>query len=116
MTLEMLRVAAARLTAPFLVAALVTACKDQPHSRDVPRATPTVLVANATPAVSQAARDSARADELRRARQDSINRTLPGYVVDSIFPVDEEIRRFKTKIGGTPATVLAHGSPSREAL
>jgi hypothetical protein len=116
MTLEMLRVAAARLTAPFLVAALVTACKDTPQSRDVPRATPTVLVANATPAVSQAARDSARADELRRARQDSINRTLPGYVVDSIFPVDEELRRFRKALGGDSAVVFSGGSPSRDAL
>ena len=116
MTLEMLRVAAARLTAPLLIAALVTACKDKPQSRDVSPATPTVLVANTTTAVSQAARDSARADELRRARQDSINRTLPGYVVDSIFPVDEELRRFRKALGGDSAVVFSGGSPSREAL
>jgi hypothetical protein len=60
--------------------------------------------------------DSVRRDSTARARQDSINRTLPGYVVDSIFPVDEEIRRFRSKIGGTPVTALAYGSPSRDAL
>jgi hypothetical protein len=115
MTPEMLRVASARLIAPLLVAAVVTACKDQPQSNDA-AATPAVLVANATPAVSDAARDSARAEELRRARQDSINRTLPGYVVDSIFPVDEELRRFRKALGGDSAVVFSGGSPSREAL
>ncbi len=36
---------------------------------------------------ARSAADSVRADSIARARQDSINRTLPGYVVDSIFPV-----------------------------
>jgi hypothetical protein len=116
MTLEMLRAAPSRLASLFLIGGLVTACHDQTQSRDVPPATPTVLVANAAPAVSNAARDSARADELRRARQDSINRTLPGYVVDSIFPVDEELRRFRKALGGDSALVFSGGSPSREAL
>jgi hypothetical protein len=30
--------------------------------------------------------DSARIDSIARVRQDSINRTLPGYVIDSILP------------------------------
>lgn len=115
MILEMLRTAARRLIA-VLVACALAACHDQPQSRDLPAATPTVLVANTAPAPSAAARDSARADELRRARQDSINRTLPGYVVDSIFPVDEELRRFREALGGDSALVFSGGSPSREAL
>jgi hypothetical protein len=118
MTFEMHRVAAARLTTPFLIAAFVVACHDQPKANDSPEVTPTVLLANAAPppASSAAERDSARADELRRARQDSINRTLPGYVVDSIFPVDEELRRFRKSLGGDSALVFSGGSPSREAL
>jgi hypothetical protein len=60
--------------------------------------------------------DSIRRDSVARARQDSINRTLPGYVVDSIFPVDEEIRRFKAKIGGTPVIAFQGASESRDAL
>jgi len=116
MTLEMLRVAAVRLTAPLLAAMLVAACKATPQPREVPAATPTVLVGNTAPAMSQAERDSARADELRRARQDSINRTLPGYVVDSIFSVDEELRRFRKALGGDSAVVFSGGSSSREAL
>lgn len=71
--------------------------------------------------------DSLRADSIARARQDSINRTLPGYVVDSILPVEEELRRFRLAIareerqrGGTdagaPATTLIGGTRSRDAL
>ena len=69
------------------------------------------------PADAAAARsDSLRADSMARARQDSINRTLPGYVVDSARPIPEEIRRFAARIGGDPVTVFAHASTSREAL
>jgi hypothetical protein len=60
--------------------------------------------------------DSARADSIARARQDSINRTLPGYVVDSILPVEEELRRFRKQLPGDSATALAGGSESREEL
>jgi len=113
---EMLRVTPSRVTSLLLVGALVTACKDQPRSNAVPPPTPAVLAANTTPGASDAARDSARADDLRRARQDSINRTLPRYVVDSIFPVDEELRPFRKALGGDSAIVFNGGSPSREAL
>jgi hypothetical protein len=60
--------------------------------------------------------DSARADSMSRARQDSINRASPGYVVDSILPVEEEMRRFRVAVGGQPAIALGGGSLSREAL
>lgn len=60
--------------------------------------------------------DSLRGDSVARARQDSINRAQPGYVVDSIFPVEEEVRRFKATVGGTPVETLSHASASREAL
>jgi hypothetical protein len=42
-----------------------------------------------------AAADSARADSMALARQDSINRTQPGYLVDSILPLQEQLRRFR---------------------
>jgi hypothetical protein len=64
----------------------------------------------------QIAADSARADSTNRARQDSINRASPGYVVDSILPVEEELRRFRSAIGGQPVTTLAGASKSRETL
>ena len=60
--------------------------------------------------------DSARADSIARATQDSINRTLPGYVVDSIRPIEEELRRFRAAIGGDSATTLDGGTTSRAAL
>ncbi|MEO8575423.1 MAG: hypothetical protein ABI556_01925 [Gemmatimonadales bacterium] len=60
--------------------------------------------------------DSARADSIARSRQDSINRTLPGYVVDSIRPVEEELRRFRRAVGGDSARALTGGATSREQL
>jgi hypothetical protein len=50
------------------------------------------------------------------ARQDSINRAQPGYVVDSMLPLDEELRRFRAAIGGSRVSALRGGSESREAL
>lgn len=62
------------------------------------------------------AADSIRTDSIARARQDSINRAQPGYIVDSLLPIEEELRRFRAAIGGSPVTALAHGSASREDL
>lgn len=66
-------------------------------------------LADATP-------DSARADSIARARQDAINRATPGYVIDSILPIDEEVRRFRVAIGGHPTVTFQNGSNTREAL
>ena len=60
--------------------------------------------------------DSIRQDSIARARQDSINRAQPGYVIDSALPVEEELRRFRAAVGGKPVTVLSNGSSSREEL
>jgi hypothetical protein len=49
-----------------------------------------------------AAVDSARADSLTRARQDSVNRAQPGYIVDSILPIEEQLRRFRTGLAEAP--------------
>src|ERR1041385_5977537 len=68
-------------------------------------------VADGRPAV-----DRARSDSIARAREDSINRPHPGYVVDSVLPVEEELRRFRAAVGGTTVTSLAHASASRDAL
>lgn len=61
-----------------------------------------------------AAVDSARADSVARAVQDSANRAQPGYIVDSILPVDEQIRRFRATIAETPERLS--GKNSRAAL
>lgn len=54
-------------------------------------------------------------DSIRRAHQDSLNRSPPGYIVDSTFPPDEAWRRFANGIGAPPAA-LANGATSRDAL
>ena len=41
---------------------------------------------------------------------------LAGGVVDSIFPIEEEIRRFKATLSGPPPTALTGGAPSRDRL
>jgi hypothetical protein len=56
-----------------------------------------------------------RADSIARARQDSIVRSQPGYVVDSARPIEEALRRFRADIKDTPS-VLTGGARSREAL
>ncbi len=71
--------------------------------------------AEGTPAPRTAA-DSLREDSIARARQDSINRVQPGYIVDSILPLDEEMRRFSESIGGAHVTALRHGSQSRDQV
>jgi hypothetical protein len=53
--------------------------------------------------------------EVERARQDSVVRARPGYIVDSILPVDEEIRRFNVTNGERPSG-FAHGATSRSSL
>ncbi len=60
--------------------------------------------------------DSARRDSVARARQDSVNRTLPGYVIDSILPVEEQLRRFRAVLGGERATTLLPAIRSRDSL
>jgi len=58
----------ARLIPVLLLGTLATACRNEPLPREVPPASPAVLVANTSPAMS----DSARAEELHRAHQDSV--------------------------------------------
>jgi hypothetical protein len=53
--------------------------------------------------------------EAERVWQDSIVRSRPGYIVDSILPVDEEIRRFQATLGPRPAG-FSHGAATRGAL
>jgi hypothetical protein len=61
-------------------------------------------------------RDSIRSDSATRARQDSIDRATPGYVIDSLLPPEEEARRFRAAFPGDSATALVGGESSREAL
>jgi hypothetical protein len=62
-----------------------------------------------------AAADTTQAEAIARARQDSINRAQPSYIVDSILPVEEQLRRFRADL---PDSLRAFdgGQSSREAL
>lgn len=66
-------------------------------------------------ATTVAASSSPASDSTARARQDSINRAQPGYVVDSILPPDDAMRRFTADIANPPSD-FAHGAGSRDAL
>jgi hypothetical protein len=57
----------------------------------------------------------ARRAEAERARHDSIVRARPGYIIDSILPVEEEIRRFQATIPTQP-TAFSNGARSRSEL
>ena len=59
--------------------------------------------------------DSARADSLARAHQDSVNRAQPGYIVDSILPIEEQLRRFRVGLTDAPSQLVG-GASSREEL
>jgi hypothetical protein len=59
--------------------------------------------------------DSSAAVDVERARLDSSVRARPGYVIDSIRPIDEEIRRFESTLGPRP-TGLTGGAASRDGL
>lgn len=61
------------------------------------------------------AADSATRAELGRARHDSIVRSRPGYVIDSILPVEEDIRRFQATLGPRPPG-FRHGAATRREL
>jgi hypothetical protein len=81
------------------------------------------LVAGACDGPRHAAADTVAASlatvdpaaEIARARLDSINRARPGYVIDSILPVEEALRRFRDG-SGEPPPELGGGSADRETL
>ncbi len=83
----------------FLLVLLVVACAD-----------------GGRPAPAADSLTALRADSVARARQDSVNRASPGYIVDSILPVEEEIRRVRAAVGGAAVTQLGDASTSRDEL
>ena len=74
-----------------------------------------VAVLLAACAGAEARSDPALADSMARARQDSINRAQPGYIVDSILPIEEHLRRFRADIPVAPVA-LSGGAPTRDSL
>lgn len=49
------------------------------------------------------------------AEQEADTAQPPGTVVDSIFPIEEEIRRFRLEVPAVP-TGLSEGAPTRDSL
>jgi hypothetical protein len=90
------------------VAIAVAACGPASDGDGAARAT-------AADSTALSASDSAAKDSVARARQDSINRAQPGYVIDSVRPVEEEIRRFQATLGA-PLVAFGGGAPNRDAL
>lgn len=56
-----------------------------------------------------------RSDGVLIASQDSLRKT-PGYVVDSVFTPEENLRRFQATVTGPVPTALSGGAPSTDAL
>ena len=71
--------------------------------------------APAVPVAQASALDSLARTERQRARLDSVVRSRPGYVIDSILPIEEDIRRFQAAAGPAPAS-FSHGASSRAEL
>jgi hypothetical protein len=66
-------------------------------------------------AISRAEVTARESDSVVRAREESAVRSSPGYVVDSILPVDVELRRFRADLGVAPEG-FSFGASSRSAL
>ena len=56
-----------------------------------------------------------RSDGALIASRDSLLKT-PGYVIDSVFPPEEALRRFQAEAGGAAPNALTDGAPSVDAL
>lgn len=52
---------------------------------------------------------------IARVVEDTSYKLAPGYVIDSLRPIDEDLSRFRAGLGA-PATRLEHGAPSLDAL
>lgn len=63
-----------------------------------------------------AASDSTLSDSVALARQDSINRAQPGYIIDSILPIEEQLRRFRTGLPDTLRTFEVGASGKEELV
>jgi hypothetical protein len=56
-----------------------------------------------------------RSDGVLVPSPDSLRKT-PGYVVDSVFSAEENLRRFRSTVAGTPPERLTGGEPTTDAL
>lgn len=90
-----------RPSAPLLPVLLIAACTQGDPQRD------TLHAASLT-------HKPATTDTEARARRDSINRTTPGYIVDSLLPISEHLSRFR--VGLADVDAFSDGLSSAGAL
>jgi len=108
------------LVATTLTAVLFASCTDSEATRraDALAAADTPLDAGAVREAIPRGIDPAmvtwRGDGVLIPSTDSLVKT-PGYVVDSIFPMEEMVRRFQTE-SGSPVAALSGGERSIDAL
>lgn len=86
---------------------LIVACWDRPAADGVVRQP-------IPPGVSPTMVDW-RADGVLIPSQDSLRKT-PGYVVDSVFSPEENLRRFQATVSGPAPARLSGGAPTTDAL
>lgn len=111
-----------RLSLAVLVTAAVVACSggdDAARRADALAAADTPLedgaVRQPIPAGIDPAMVTWRSDGGLIPSRDSLQKA-PGYVVDSIFPPDEALRRFQAELEGPPVTALTDGAESIDRL
>ncbi len=97
--------------------ALLGACASGSDTPDATASLPPLdagAVRQSIPAGIDSAMVTWRGDGVLIPSDDSLRKT-PGYVVDSIFPPEEMLRRFQAE-AGAPVTALAGGEASADAL
>ena len=97
----------------FAAAITVVGCDRSPDTT-TDRGTPDTSSALQTAGVDSRMVER-REDGVLVASRDSLLKT-PGYVVDSIFPPAEAMRRFRAELSGTPPTVLSGSIHSSDDL
>jgi hypothetical protein len=97
-----------RLIALFVVA--LVACSDERAGGDKAGFNRQPIPAGIDPKMVEH-----RSDGVLIPSRDSLLKT-PGYVVDSLFTPDEDLRRFRATVAGAPPTTLSGGAASTDAL
>lgn len=95
------------LAAAVLAVGIATACGERPDADGVVRQP---IPRGVNPAMVEW-----RSDGVLVPSQDSLRKT-PGYVVDSVFSPEENLRRFQATVSGPVPQRLSGGAPSTDAL
>jgi hypothetical protein len=94
----------ARVAAALLMTTTTIGCGDERSAADADR-----------PAGIDPAMIERRSDGLWIPSQDSLRKT-PGYVIDSVFTPEENLRRFQATVTAPSGNRVSGGAPSTDAL